>query len=176
MLRCGDVLPLSALTLTLACLVQASEREPMAENMPETKLVLALHMSEKLIHGTQEHLSHSSATGRCVLPMGFMEQVCGCCTCLTPLLMACMQLVGALVVQAHAGLVPARISSMVLTRYYARIPFGNYEMELSRSRDARFISITLHADGATGLLAQVGVGSQCACSLSWLTTRLCLCS
>jgi len=49
----------------------------MGENMPETKLVLALHMSEKLIHGTQEHLSHSNATGRCVLPMGFMEQV-GC--------------------------------------------------------------------------------------------------
>ena len=66
-----------------------------------------------------------------------------------------VQLVGALVVQAQAGIVPAGLSSMVLTRYYARIPFGNYEMELSRTRDARFISVTLHADNATGLLAQV---------------------
>ena len=61
----------------------------------------------------------------------------------------------ALVVQAQARLVPASISSMVLTRYYARIPFDNHTMELSRSRNGRFISITLHADGATGLLAQV---------------------
>ena len=65
------------------------------------------------------------------------------------------QLVAALAVQAQAGLVPARISSMVLTRYYARIPFGNYEIELSRARDGRFISIVLHADEATGLLAHV---------------------
>jgi len=146
----------------------------MAESMPKTTLVLALHMSQELIHGTQEHLLHSNATGRCVLPIGFMEQVCACSTCLTPLLMACMQLVGALVVQAQAGLVPASISSMVLTRYYARIPFGNYEMELSRSRDARFISITLHADEATGLLAQVRC--ICPCLLWQLTIRLCTCS
>jgi hypothetical protein len=47
---------------------------------------------------------------------------------------------------------------MVLTRFYARIPFGNsLEIELSRPRDARFISITLHATEATGLLAQVGL-------------------
>ena len=138
----------------------------MTENMPETKLVLALHMSEELIHGTQEHVSHSNATGRCVLPMGFMEQVCVCGICLILVLMTRMQLVGALVVQAQAGLVPARISSMVLTRYYARIPFGNYEIELSRSRDARFISITLHADEATGLLAQVEEGVPlCFCAL-----------
>ena len=63
--------------------------------------------------------------------MGFMEQVCVRSTCMTPLLMVHVQLVGALVVQAQAGLVPARISSMVLTRYYARIPFGKYEMELA---------------------------------------------
>jgi len=75
-LSCGAVL----LTLTLSCLVQASEREPMAENMPETKLVLALHMSEELIHGTQEHLSHSNAARRCVLPIGFMEQVRSTCS------------------------------------------------------------------------------------------------
>ena len=67
-----------------------------------------------------------------------------------------VQLVGALVVQAQAALTPALISSMVLTRYYARIPFGTtVEVELSRARDARFISITLHADEATGSLAQV---------------------
>jgi hypothetical protein len=53
-------------------------------------------------------------------------------------------------------LTPAGISSMVLTRHYARIPFGtSLEIELSRARDARFISITLHATEATGLLAQV---------------------
>jgi hypothetical protein len=46
---------------------------------------------------------------------------------------------------------------MVLTRYYARIPFDMFEIELSRARDARFISITLHATEATGLLAQVGL-------------------
>jgi hypothetical protein len=47
---------------------------------------------------------------------------------------------------------------MILTRYYARIPFGaSLEIELSRARDARFISITLHATEATGLLAQVGL-------------------
>ena len=69
---------------------------------------------------------------------------------------ACVQLVGALVVQSQAAIVPASLSSMVLTRYYARIPFGNYEMELSRARDARLISVTLHADDATGMLAQVG--------------------
>ena len=66
-----------------------------------------------------------------------------------------MQLVGALVVQAQAALVTASISSMVLTRYYARIPFGDFELELSRARDSHYISITLHADEATGLLAQV---------------------
>ena len=71
------------------------------------------------------------------------------------MLLTCVQLVGALVVQAQAALVTASIGSMVLTRYYARIPFDNYEMELSRTRDGRFISITLHADEATGLLAQV---------------------
>ena len=88
--------------------------------------------------------------------------------------MACVQLVGALVVQAQADLVPASISSMVLTRYYARIPFGNYEMELSRTRDARFISITLHADEAAGLLAQVWCLYPCL--LSWLIICLCYCS
>lgn len=67
-----------------------------------------------------------------------------------------LQLAGSLVVQAQAGLTPAGISSMVLTRHYARIPFGtSLEIELSRARDARFISITLHATEATGLLAQV---------------------
>jgi hypothetical protein len=44
---------------------------------------------------------------------------------------------------------------MVLTRSYARIPFGTSEIELSRARNARFISVTLHATEATGLLAQV---------------------
>lgn len=45
---------------------------------------------------------------------------------------------------------------MVLTRHYARIPFGtDSEMELCRARDARFITITLHAAEAAGLLAQV---------------------
>jgi len=84
--------------------------------------------------------------------------------------MACVQLVGALVVQAQAGLVPVSISSMVLTRYYARIPFGDYEMELSRTRDARFISITLHADEATGLLAQVRRLCRHLCLLRQLTS------
>jgi hypothetical protein len=46
---------------------------------------------------------------------------------------------------------------MVLTRYYARIPFGpSLEIELSRARDARFINVSLNAKEATGLLAQVG--------------------
>ena len=66
-----------------------------------------------------------------------------------------IQLVGALVLRAQDTRPQASISSMVLTRYYARIRFGIYEMELSRARDARYISITLHADKATGLLAQV---------------------
>lgn len=48
---------------------------------------------------------------------------------------------------------------MVLTRYYARIPFDAFEIELSRERDGRFISITLHATEATGLLAQVGMAN-----------------
>jgi hypothetical protein len=61
------------------------------------------------------------------------------------------------VVHSQAVLAPPYISSMVLTRYYARIPFDTFEIELSRARDARFISITLHATEATGLLAQVGL-------------------
>ena len=67
-------------------------------------------------------------------------------------------------VQAQAALTPIRISSMVLTRYYARIPFGDFEMELSRARDARFISITLHATEAMGLVAQV---KPCIGSFAW---------
>jgi hypothetical protein len=71
------------------------------------------------------------------------------------------------VVRAQAGLTPAGLSSMVLTRYYARIPFGtSLEIVLSRPRDARFIRITLHAIEATGLLAQVGLlAYTTACSL-----------
>jgi hypothetical protein len=66
-----------------------------------------------------------------------------------------------MVVQAQAGSTSASLSSMVLTRYYARIPFDNsLEIELSRARDARFISITLHATEATGLVAQVGLLSH----------------
>ena len=47
----------------------------MVDSMPRTELVLALYMSEQLIDGTQEYLSRSLATSRCILPMGFMEQV-----------------------------------------------------------------------------------------------------
>jgi hypothetical protein len=73
------------------------------------------------------------------------------------------------VVRAQAGLTPAGLSTMVLTRYYARIPFGNsLEIELSRPRDARFISITLHATEASGLLAQVGLlAYSTACASDW---------
>ena len=51
----------------------------MADSMPHTTLVLALYMTEQLIHGNQDYVLHSHATQRCVLPMGFMEQA-GCST------------------------------------------------------------------------------------------------
>jgi hypothetical protein len=48
----------------------------MTAGMPLTKLVLALHMSEQLGKGKESHLAQQHVTDRCVLPMGFMEQVC----------------------------------------------------------------------------------------------------
>ena len=135
----------------------------MTDSMPCTTFVLALYMTEQLIQGNQDYILHSHAMQQCVLPMGFMEQA-GCCAMwihandILNVLMACLQLVGALVVQAQAALVTASVSSMVLTRFYARIPFGDFEMELSRARNSHYISITLHADEATGLLAQVCLG------------------
>ena len=59
---------------------------------------------------------------------------------------------------------------MVLTRYYARIIFDNFEMELSRARNARFISITLHATEATGLVAQVRM--RCVLAMGWFNPML----
>jgi len=47
----------------------------MSDAMPQTELVLALYMSEQLINGNQDFISRSQATNRCILPMGFMEQV-----------------------------------------------------------------------------------------------------
>ena len=47
----------------------------MVSNLPRTELVMALHMSKELISGAQEHILHSHATQRCILPIGFMEQV-----------------------------------------------------------------------------------------------------
>ena len=66
-----------------------------------------------------------------------------------------LQLVGALVLQAQAVPAPPHISSMTLTRYYARIPFDGYELELSRSHGSRSISITVHAADAVGLTTLV---------------------
>jgi hypothetical protein len=63
--------------------------------------------------------------------------------------------VGALVVQAQAAPVPTNISTMTLTRYYANIRFGNFVMELFRSRSSPFIDVTIQAPEATGLIAQV---------------------
>ena len=51
----------------------------MVDNMPCTTLVLALYMTEQLIHGNQDYVLRSHATQRGVLPMGFMEQA-RCCT------------------------------------------------------------------------------------------------
>ena len=56
-------------------LLQATERELMTEGMPRTELVLALYMSEQLTKGRENHLSQRHVTDRCILPMGFMEQV-----------------------------------------------------------------------------------------------------
>jgi hypothetical protein len=62
---------------------------------------------------------------------------------------------------------------MVLTRYYARIPFGSFEIELSRPRrDARFISIKLHATNATGLLLQVNQSPVALFNLIYVVVQL----
>jgi hypothetical protein len=47
----------------------------MTAGMPLTKLVLALHMGEQLGKGKESHLTQRHVTERCVLPMGFTEQV-----------------------------------------------------------------------------------------------------
>jgi hypothetical protein len=61
-----------ALTLVL---LQPFERQPMTAGMPLTKLVLALHMSEQLGRSKESHLAQQHVIDRCVLPMGFLEQV-----------------------------------------------------------------------------------------------------
>jgi hypothetical protein len=63
-------------TCAVILVLQAFERQPMTAGMPLTKLVLALHMSEQLGKGKESHLAQQHVTDRCVLPMGFMEQVC----------------------------------------------------------------------------------------------------
>jgi hypothetical protein len=133
----------------------------MVDDMPCTELTLALYMTKKLIHSNQDFVSSTYIKERCILPMSFFEQVCSVVLFLYHIaVLIRLQLAGALVVQAQAGLTPSRISTMVLTRHYARIPFGtSLEIELSRARDARFISITLHTAEATGLLAQVDLSS-----------------
>ena len=47
----------------------------MVDNMPSTTVVLALYMADRLTNGNQDHVSRKHATERCILPMGFMEQV-----------------------------------------------------------------------------------------------------
>jgi hypothetical protein len=47
----------------------------MVDDMPRTGLVLALYMAKQLVHGNQDFIASSFAKERCVLPMGFFEQV-----------------------------------------------------------------------------------------------------
>jgi hypothetical protein len=55
--------------------LQPLEREPMVDDMPRTELVLALYMAKQLVRGNQDFISSSYARERCVIPMGFFEQV-----------------------------------------------------------------------------------------------------
>ena len=82
-----------------------------------------------------------------------------------------LQLIGQLVSHAQAKLPPPRISSMLLTRYHARIPFDDYWVVLDRDRGESIINVTIYAEEAAGLLAEVCTGtswSQLSEGCSWL--------